>query len=507
MFTSRFESLQGQSTMVLKAKPRVACCLLVLCGVGLEPLRAQEDYERWRKQEEGKFQQFVEQRDKDFVAFLKHEWKQMQLMHGLVPNEKPKPVQMPIFQPTQKLPPEDTTGSRTVVSLPSVKPLLETPPAAIERPRIDPERNRTIVKPAFYGFPLSVSFDEAMRISLDLPVGKETISRFWEKMSQTNYPDLLKQTSYFVREMHLNDWGLMELFHTLGREIYHSENEAVLFTWFLASKSGYDAKVGFSGEKVSLLIPTGNKLYAVPFFTLGKTGRRYYVASLDPKWTMDNDRIYTYEGDYPQASGLVMFALTAPPVLEEKSVSKSLKFSYAGQEHVVPVNVSADAVRFFEYYPQTNFEVYFDALPSRNASSSLQAALRPLVQGRTEKDAVGILLRFAQTAFGYKTDPEQFGREKPLFPDETLYYDFSDCEDRAILFAYLVRTLTGLKVIGLDYPGHVATAVRFTDDVHGDSVIYLGKKYVICDPTYVNADVGNCMPDFKTIEPKVIPIE
>jgi len=326
-------------------------------------------------------------------------------------------------------------------------------------------------------------------------------------MSKTNYPDLLKQASYYAREMRLNDWGSLELFHALGREICHAENEAILFTWFLASKSGYDTKVGFGGDKVALLIPTDNKLYAVPFLTVGKKQRRYYVANLDPKWKMDDERIYTYEDDYPQAGGLVVFSITAPPVTEGKSVTKTLKFSYGGQEHVIPISISVDAVRFFEYYPQTNFEVYFDALPSAGASSTLQTALRPLVQGKTEKEAVSILLRFVQTAFGYKTDPEQFGREKPLFPDETLYYDYSDCEDRAILFARLVRTLTRLDVVGLDYPGHLATAVNFTDNIRGASVTHQGRKYVICDPTYVNADVGDCMPELKSIEPNVIKIE
>ena len=46
--------------------------------------------------------------------------------------------------------------------------------------------------------------------------------------------------------------------------------------------------------------------------------------------------------------------------------------------------------------------------------------------------------------------------------DEPLFYPYSDCEDHSVLFAYLVRELPGLEVIGLDYPGHVATAVRFS---------------------------------------------
>jgi hypothetical protein len=117
---------------------------------------------------------------------------------------------------------------------------------------------------------------------------------------------------------------------------------------------------------------------------------------------------------------------------------------------------------------------------------------------------VNFLLRFVQTAFEYKTDEEQFGREKPFFPDETIYYPYSDCEDRAILFSYLVRSLLHLDVVGLYYPNHIATAVRFSKKNDGDAIEYQGKLLTICDPTYMNADIGMCMPQFKNVQPKVI---
>jgi len=100
----------------------------------------------------------------------------------------------------------------------------------------------------------------------------------------------------------------------------------------------------------------------------------------------------------------------------------------------------------------------------------------------------------------------QFGKENYLFPEETLYYPYSDCEDRSILFAWLVHSLLGMDVIGLDYPGHVATAVQFKGNVGGDAIQYNGRRYVVADPTYINASVGMTMPDFKNAKPGVIEI-
>ncbi|MBN1542857.1 hypothetical protein JW992_11980, partial [candidate division KSB1 bacterium] len=115
-----------------------------------------------------------------------------------------------------------------------------------------------------------------------------------------------------------------------------------------------------------------------------------------------------------------------------------------------------------------------------------------------------LLLRLVQTGFDYQTDDQQFGREKFFFPEEILHYPYSDCEDRSVFFSWLVHNLLSLDVIGLDYPGHVATAVRFDDPPPGDTVVHRGAKYTICDPTYINAEAGASMPQLKNVNPRAV---
>jgi len=164
-------------------------------------------------------------------------------------------------------------------------------------------------------------------------------------------------------------------------------------------------------------------------------------------------------------------------------------------------------IDFYNNYPQTDYEVYFDASLSPEARYSLLNNLKPIIEGKSEVEAVNILLRFVQTAFEYENDETQFGREKPFFAEETLFYPYSDCEDRSVLFAYLVRNLLGLKVIGLDYPGHIATAVNFSTDIKGDFVEHKSEKYIICDATFINANLGQCMPRLQNVKPKFISID
>ena len=44
------------------------------------------------------------------------------------------------------------------------------------------------------------------------------------------------------------------------------------------------------------------------------------------------------------------------------------------------------------------------------------------------------------------------------------YYPYCDCEDRSVLYSYLVRNLLKLDVVLLDYPNHIATAVCFNEN-------------------------------------------
>ena len=130
---------------------------------------------------------------------------------------------------------------------------------------------------------------------------------------------------------------------------------------------------------------------------------------------------------------------------------------------------------------------------SKQAKEVLYPVLRNAIAGKDEAAAANILINFVQTGFQYKTDNEQFGYERPLFGDETLFYPYSDCEDRSILYAILVRELLGLDVALVYYPGHLATAVCFKGGPYGDFFNVGEKKYTICDPTFIGANIGLTM--------------
>ncbi len=73
-----------------------------------------------------------------------------------------------------------------------------------------------------------------------------------------------------------------------------------------------------------------------------------------------------------------------------------------------------------------------------------------------------------------------------------------------ILYSRLVRDLMGLQVVLLYYPGHLATAVEFNENIPGDYIVLNGHRYLVCDPTYINAEIGNTMPGMDNSKVSVI---
>jgi hypothetical protein len=497
---------------LVKAKIAVVIANLLLAT----SLIAQRNFQEWEKEQKQKlqtyeqtegreFKKFKDKQDSSFVEFLKHEWQAMQLMSGFIPDLTPKPVQAPVTI-QKKIPSENIVEPSKVLSeivIPS--PPIEKRAESIETLLARMQKSGQPISLQFYDTSLKINCDpDICTASLQEPVNAAHISDFWAELSRTKYDELLDQCRTLRQHMQLNDWGYCALVYRLCDELYHSSpNSTLLSTWFFLVKSGYDARAGYNNADIFLLLPSRNIIYGFPYFEMD--GQRYYLVNFDNRENKSSS-VYTYKGHYPNSNDTIIMEIKTPPVIRQASENRQLQFHYNDCDYVINLTLKRDAIDFYKTYPQTEYAIYFAAALSEQAQYSLLHDLKPIIEGKSEVEAANILLRFVQTAFEYKNDWAQFGREKPFFAEETLFYPYSDCEDRAILFTYLVRQLLGLEVIGLDYPGHSATAVKFSTEILGDTVEYQGSTYLVCDPTYINANIGQCMPKFVGVEPDVIVI-
>ena len=145
----------------------------------------------------------------------------------------------------------------------------------------------------------------------------------------------------------------------------------------------------------------------------------------------------------------------------------------------------------------TRWAMYANTPLSEHTKKILYPPLAAAIATCNQREAVSKLLNWVQTGFEYEYDDKVWGHDRAFFAEESLFYPFCDCEDRSILFSRLVRDLLHLEVALVYYPGHLATAVCFDDDIDGDAVTVDNRRFIICDPTYIGAPVGAQMPNLR----------
>ncbi|MEA3504521.1 MAG: hypothetical protein U9R32_04915, partial [Bacteroidota bacterium] len=453
----------------------------------------QDTFNKFKEENEKKFNTYVKQIDQEFADYLKDSWEKFSMMEGTKLMAKPKPKTIPEYN--SSIPPKAPTVIK-VSSTNSIKQVIRQP----KLPNVKKTESDNFAvyngKINFYGKHINFKYDQQIKKTFKTTFSEEDISKYWVQQSKTNYNHLIDFLSSFKNEMNLNDWGYYLLTKQVSENIFpKSTNDSRLLTWFLLTRSRYKTKIAFSDNTIFLMLPSLNTLYNVNYYSFN--GLNYYL--LDTK----EKNVQTFRKDFPEADIVMDLNIYSPINTSDKIKQKKITFKYKNKTYPLTFSYNENSIKFYKDYPLTDIDVYFNSAVSRETKESIIENLKPLVKDKSEIEATNFLLNFVQTAFEYKTDQEYLGREKFYFPEEIFFYKYSDCEDRSILFSYLVKQLLKLDIVGLEYKKHIATAVNFNTNVVGDFLTFKNKKFTVADPTYINAPVGLSMPN-QSSSPKII---
>jgi len=450
--------------------------------------KTQNEMHKQRKE----VQDYISKQDSLFTEFLKKEWELYKGKTSPTNFKNPKPKEPPAVKPKKKESPEEEEQ----ITLP--EPKETTPQEKIAPKKSSPQGYTQKARIDFFGNKIVLHYSNNFVPGLQAPYNNKKLGRIWEKLAQTNYKNFVEQLKTQKRQIKLNGWGIYSLIKTIGDNLAKNQQNSVIFSWFFLNKLGYKTKIGREDNKLYLLMPSNTMLYSRSYITVNSS--KYFVLNAKDENQL---QIKTYDSNYPGASQNLTLKLNQIPDFTHNSQKKSIEFQYKSKTYHISINLNSNLIQYFSKYPQTEYQIYLNSPMSPEMKSNLVNSLRPYIQDRTRAQAVNFLLSFTQKAFKYKRDHDQFGYEKSMFPEETLYYKYSDCEDRSALFSYLIRKLLGLEIIGLKYPGHLATAVNL-DNIKGDKINWEGKDYIICDPTYINSKIGQSLPKFKNSSPEII---
>lgn len=477
-------------------------CATCLLAQDRDPLK---EYEEFRKKATKEYNDFRDNANADYAKFMREAWKEFGAEPPIPVPPSPDPPKPPVVEPEEK-PTVDSIPFEVVI--PPAPPVVQPRPIApipvapipvIPKPQATPP-GVPLFSFRFYDTECRIRLENSQKIRLS-DLSEETIAGNWEKLSSAEYNPAIADCLDLREQLKLCDWGYYQLVKTIADKFYGTAypNESVLFQSFILTQSGYKVRMARAGEKLVTLIPFDQTVYTYMYLALD--GQKFFV--MDE--VQQNAPFYVCNYQFPKEQIFSLQINRQPEFSEDKTPLKT--FSSARYSVNTEVETNQNLIDFYGSYPKmSEWNLYAKASLSEQIKEQLYPVLKNAIAGKSQTEAANLLINFVQTAFEYQTDGEQFGYERPFFADETFYYPSSDCEDRAILFSILIHDLLDLDAVLLNYPNHLATAVRFDEDVEGDYLMIENQKYTVCDPTYIGANIGRAMPAVKNTRPKVVRI-
>lgn len=462
--------------------------LLIFCGsaIGQSVDDFRERYEKFREDARKEYDSFRDSANARYAAFLAASWKEMKLMPA-IPKPKEKEIKPVIYKdtPIKNNPVPIKEIIPPVVPAPSPKPIF--PIEKDRRPKPTMER---VVKVFGTEFTLNYSSEFAGIISNNT----ETASLWLALAGSKDVEGILSRCCSYREDYALCDWAYLNFCLAAGDALAGagSDNATVLAAYIL-SNSGFNVRLAKDrAGKINLLFACQNTIYSRRFIYLD--GLKYYpVREVDTNQFVSEAR---YDGEAPLSLDIRSQQKFASNPSEPRLCKASRLRGFT-----ISVSVNKNLVDFYSTYPtscindnfMTRWAYYANAHLDESVSSTLYPALRSAIAEKSVYDAADLLLNFVHSSFPYGYDSEIWGSDRAFFCEESIFYPKSDCEDHAILYSRLVRDLLKLPVVLVYYPGHIATAVAFPEEVKGDYVIVDGRKFTVCDPTYFGSHVGSTM--------------
>ncbi len=471
------------------------------------------EFSQYKKNAQSEYSAFLEKRNAEFAEFLSRDWQHYQTKAGEDIPKKPYPDD-PVIAPDKQ--PDIASVEipiKKVVEIPEIKPIAPQFKLAIKT-NSEPKKEvkpsvptpaptptpRSGLKFIFAGSQLSVGLTSEHKFTMS-DVKEKSVSKVWRDLSKSSIYTVVEECQLWKESLRLNDYLYVLMLDEMCTSFFgeSKHNEARLLKTYILTQSGYDAKCARTSSGLVMLLAIEEQIYQKSYLTIN--GVQYYIID-EPK--DGNKQYYTFSQKFSEQSKSCSMRIVEEFVVNKSTTPAKTLTSKRYPSLTISASVDKNLMKMYDNYPKCKWDVYAKAPMSSQLSAKIIPVLKSEIAGKSDIEAANMILNFVQTAFEYKNDLEYFGYERSLFVDETFYYPYCDCEDRSILYANLMQNLLGLDVVLMYYPNHLATAVKFNSECKGDYIVVENKKYIICDPTYIGANVGVAMPQYKNIAADIV---
>lgn len=456
--------------------------------------KKQQALKEYAALKENSFRQYADFREKaneEFAEFMKKAWEGMPA-HEAIPMPEKEPVVPPVVLEDIDVVIEDIPIELEEIII-IEEDLLKAPEPL--SPIKAPIQHLGSFAVDVFGVRYNLNYDGKALPELKAS-DERSVSNFWKKLTKQGGLDgAIHDLLQYRNEQELGDWAYYELVSTVGEQMSpNDKNRGTLLSFYMLCQSGFKVRIGRDAAGVfHMICATDSNIAQTPYWQID--GDRFFL--VDKSGTL---YMSVLNNPFPGESTLRLRSPgrnILPGTVSESRTISSKKYP----ELTCSVQTNTAQVELFDTYPvafvgeDTKTRWYHYALCplSTESRNGLYPEIKKHIEGKTELESVEMILNLIQTGLEYEFDENIWGGDRTFFAEETLFYPYCDCEDRSILFSRIIRDVLGLKVALIYYPGHLATAVRFSSEVKGDYISIGEDKYTVCDPTFINAPVGMTM--------------
>lgn len=432
------------------------------------------------------------------------------------PQPKQEPKQEPKAEPKPSKPRNNGSIAGVgrikideVIEVPSIKARVQPKPFV---PVIIPE-GTTVAKKCefdFFGSHIAIAIDDDCRFKLESNTNQGVSKAVGALAKNDKYTVVLQDCLDARDKLKLNDWAYYSMLIKLGETFFGGKcNEATLLSAYLYCMSGYQMRFAFdrSTRKLLILVACDQLVSGAPYCRYD--GVKFFIFSNEANSGSIELEWCTYA--LPKEKAMSLWMKDEPQFADDARLVKHRPYQAA---QPVAYKVNKNLIDFYDTYPVPSTDgdeysrwIYYAQTPmSENAQATVYPELRKQLAGKSTFEQLRTIMYFIE-GYRYGYDDEVWGHDRAFFPDETLFYPMSDCEDHAILLSRLVRDLMGLPTALVYYPGHLAAAVCVDEDIPGDYLVTGNTKYLVCDPTIYYGDPGKTMTQMMGKPAKLILIK
>ena len=338
---------------------------------------------------------------------------------------------------------------------------------------------------SFYGLNLNINVDDLPLMKLSTEVSQVEFNDFVLVVRNSPWDVAFDQLSAQADEILLDDFGRFNMYKKFVIGQGKGMNTAVIkgLVYVALRKDKLDAKLANNLSFMEIYIAMN--AISDEGYSFLRDGKVYY--STNPTGGHPAQIQVLFDSINDNNVSKFDLNLKVIPKLGDKTKSRNL--IYLSKNIVYKANV-----KYNEYYVN-----YLNDMPNLELGGQLLSAA---VQNHMYKDLddsievwtktmngtqkQNFLLSFVQFAFPYKADFDYRLREKRNTVVQSLADEFIDCEDKAVIFLFLVRRYTNTEGVLLfnKKEKHVNCALELPINAASYSFKYQGKKYTMAEPSF-----------------------